>query len=1005
MSKKFLLVLIFSVCLGSLSAQTFFKNTQPNIEKYGYDAISNLDTVKILAIMVEFQYSKDATTTGNGIFDSIYTKDYGQTILDPLPHNKDYFEAHLQFAKNYYSKVSNGKLTVEYEVLPTVIKVSKNMKSYSPPIQSSDFSAMTELISEAWTLAGTQFPNFDFNKFNLFTIFHAGVGRDVIMPGSIGNERDLPSVYLGLNSLRNYLGASFDGFNVGNTKITNSIILPQTQNRELETFSGKYLVQLTFNGLLVSSIASFLGLPDLFDTKTGLSAIGKFGLMDGQSIFAYNGLYPPQPSAWEKIALGWETPIIIEKADGVFNLKTKEIASPLDTVIIKVPINESEYFLIENRRRDAKSNGSELTVWNNGSISKKIFDRDTTGYYSFLVDSVSGVVIDVDEFDWAIPGNGIVIWHIDEKIISEKWASNEINANKDLRGVDVEEADGIQDIGRQFQTIFGDIVVGEGSYEDFWFQKNDAKLYKNVFDDKSTPNTSSNSGGKSLVSFSEFSDSANVMSFRISFGDLSVKPLFNYSTNLTGELKELKVFTKAQTDYYAYRENDNVKIVSSKDKSVISLNNFSEKEFSLFNQGNNTFVVGVKGSIVNYFLMNDTIATFTHDYGEVFSSAPSIIKNISEQAKIYLGTESGKLLQIDLNTVSASFNGLLNSQSLSSQPIKSVSLNGNNFGVIAQRVLPNSENSSYEYYDNSGNSFTGVGEVIQFSSTKNNSGEDVIILLLNKNRFNIYVNGKLETTIDSKWGSVNSFGIGDLKNDGNNYIVFTANNNLIAMNINGVIADNFPFELNDANKFLNPIRIADFTGDSKAEVIAQVDNGNLYSVDGTSGKITKGFPIAIDVSTFHTGNFFEHENKSAFANFSQSGNLSSWIISDSRGSFYWNGNSGCNQNTNFVASASVASWINSFFPKNKAYNYPNPVYESETFIRYFISEDSKINIKIFDISGDLVDELIGNGRGGFDNEIPWNVKNIQSGIYLARIEAQSNSGKKESAIIKIAVVK
>ncbi|HRI47140.1 MAG TPA: T9SS type A sorting domain-containing protein, partial [Ignavibacteriaceae bacterium] len=639
------------------------------------------------------------------------------------------------------------------------------------------------------------------------------------------------------------------------------------------------------------------------------------------------------------------------------------------------------------------------------SISKKIFDRDTTGYYSFSVDSVSGVVIDVDEFDWAIPGNGIVIWHIDEKIISEKWASNEINANKDLRGVDVEEADGIQDIGRQFQTIFGDIVVGEGTYEDFWFQKNDAKLYKNVFDDKSTPNTSSNSGGKSLVSFSEFSDSTNVMSFRISFGDLSVKPLFNYSTNLTGELKELKVFTKAQTDYYTYRENDNVKMVSSKDKSVISLNNFSEKEFSLFNQGNNTFVIGVKGSIVNYFLMNDTIATFTHDYGEVFSSAPSIIKNISEQAKIYLGTESGKLLQIDLNTVSASFNGLLNSQSLSSQPIKSVSLNGNNFGVIAQRVLPNRENSTYEYYDNSGNSFNGVGEVIQFSSTKNNSGEDVIILLLDKNRFNIYVSGKLETIIDSKWGSVNSFGIGDLKNDGNNYIVFTANNNLIAMNINGVIADNFPLKLNDASKFLNPIRIADFSGDSNAEVVAQADNGNLYSIDGTSGKITEGFPIAIDVSTFHTGNFFEHENKSAFANFSQSGNLSSWIISDSKGSFYWNGNSGCNQNTNFVASASVASSINSFFPKNKAYNYPNPVYESETFIRYFISEDSKINIKIFDISGDLVDELSGSGRGGFDNEISWNVKNIQSGVYLARIEAQSNSDKKESAIIKIAVVK
>jgi len=40
-----------------------------------------------------------------------------------------------------------------------------------------------------------------------------------------------------------------------------------------------------------------------------------------------------------------------------------------------------------------------------------------------------------------------------------------------------------------------------------------------------------------------------------------------------------------------------------------------------------------------------------------------------------------------------------------------------------------------------------------------------------------------------------------------------------------------------------------------------------------------------------------------------------------------------------------------------------------------------------------------------DNETVWNVSNIQSGIYLTRIEAISNSGKSEFAIIKIAVVK
>ena len=55
-------------------------------------------------------------------------------------------------------------------------------------------------------------------------------------------------------------------------------------------------------------------------------------------------------------------------------------------------------------------------------------------------------------------------------LLTAKLAENQINTDKNNRGVDVEEADGIQDIGEQFTTIFGDVVIGEGSSEDFWFE-------------------------------------------------------------------------------------------------------------------------------------------------------------------------------------------------------------------------------------------------------------------------------------------------------------------------------------------------------------------------------------------------------------------------------------------------------------------------------------------------------------------------------------------------------
>lgn len=93
-----------------------------------------------------------------------------------------------------------------------------------------------------------------------------------------------------------------------------------------------------------------------------------------------------------------------------------------------------------------------------------------------------------------------------------------------------------------------------------------------------------------------------------------------------------------------------------------------------------------------------------------------------------------------------------------------------------------------------------------------------------------------------------------------------------------------------------------------------------------------------------------------------------------------------------------------FFPASRAYNWPNPVYDGKTFIRYFVSQDASVRVRIFDLAGELVDELTGPGVGGLDNEVEWNASRVQSGVYFGRIEAQA-SGKQAVAIIKIAVVK
>ena len=85
-------------------------------------------------------------------------------------------------------------------------------------------------------------------------------------------------------------------------------------------------------------------------------------------------------------------------------------------------------------------------------------------------------------------------------------------------------------------------------------------------------------------------------------------------------------------------------------------------------------------------------------------------------------------------------------------------------------------------------------------------------------------------------------------------------------------------------------------------------------------------------------------------------------------------------------------------------NWPNPVKDDFTHIRYYLSEAAKVNISIYDQAGFKVWETEETGTANMDNEVIWNVSNISSGVYFARVKA-SYGGKEEMKIIKIAVVK
>ena len=87
------------------------------------------------------------------------------------------------------------------------------------------------------------------------------------------------------------------------------------------------------------------------------------------------------------------------------------------------------------------------------------------------------------------------------------------------------------------------------------------------------------------------------------------------------------------------------------------------------------------------------------------------------------------------------------------------------------------------------------------------------------------------------------------------------------------------------------------------------------------------------------------------------------------------------------------------------YNWPNPVYEHQTYIRYFLNGNAAtVAVKILDLARALVTSLTGTAFSNSENEITWNVADVQSGIYYGVVEANID-GATETRIIKIAVVK
>ena len=328
-----------------------------------------------------------------------------------------------------------------------------------------------------------------------------------------------------------------NGITIGSATIEKGILLPETQNHLNYEISNSMFsnesdpcdYQYGLSGTLSLMIGFAVGLPPLWDIESGKSRIGVFGLMD-QGSNNGRGVVPSPPDPWSRIYAGWELPTIITDNSQVNLPKISQ------NNIIRVDINESEYFLIENRINHYR-NGVSID-----SIRFKTW-QDTDNYPSFiksLKDSVNieyddnGVITRLPDYDIGLPGSGLLIWHIDDNRIQYGIDDYSINKDINLPGIDIEEADGAQDIGQQSFFMFND--PSSGYFGDMWFAENEEYYRANPnnegsppsFYENTYPNTDSNNGSKSYISIENIESAQDTATFNIinnlkpfGFGDSS----------------------------------------------------------------------------------------------------------------------------------------------------------------------------------------------------------------------------------------------------------------------------------------------------------------------------------------------------------------------------------------------------------------------------------------------------------------------------------------------------
>jgi M6 family metalloprotease-like protein len=997
-----------------------------------------VDTVRVLALRVEFQEDTSPLTTGNGRMDyaGFLTKEAG-LLYDP-PHTREYFQKMMLALKNFYALNSLGKFFIRSDVMPSTIygayQLPHDMLYYGDTTSVEGVeTGLTRLMRDAIKVADDD-PQIRFADYDLLVIFHAGsTGQTDLRYDS---PFDLLTGTLGEGALQAYLGQPYVLADEGQTRITAASIFPEMARQDTMYGTETNILGMTgLEGLLYHEFCHLLGGYDLYDITYNSMGVGAWSLMGYGGWLGDWGLGVPPgaiPSlldAYHKVLFGWVRPLVVNAPKGNIRLFAAEMDSllyaqrgdSLAPVIIKVPITPTEYFLIENRETDIRN-------------------KDT-----LIVHVEGGVPVSVayGEYDFFQPGSGVLVWHVDDSVINQYGPYNAVNIFPQHKGVDLVEGDGIQDF---------DAWSGKSSFDyQIYGYKYDPFLYGG-YNDSLTATTVPNSdgySGKTFITMGVNSGPDSVMSVGIAFDlyqpgfpqDPGRHLVYNAATmaDINQDGHDQIVVSDTGGRINAWNADGSSFISGRPSGSFAQLPNATtHSAVALGDISGDSHLEVVCGAdnkrVYAFTFLGGNAPGFPVATLDRVTAAP-VLADLDHDGKkeVIAGSTDGNLyiwkgdgsrypgFPVRLGSELRSAAALTDA---SNPQIAVLASDGNLFLVNTDGTIV----SGFPRSLGTGSLYTYAAPVV--ADIDRDGNREIVCVVSGGYDYKVVVVGldgsiryhSLTRIRNPFYGSP---ALGDINQDGYLEPVLAAKNGIYAFNRNGTLVSGYPVEQEStfvvtevANGWLitydypflfssSPV-LGDVNGDGNLDIVVGSPHFGVLGFDGKTGRKLDWFPLATQGSITAPPLIcdIDHDGRTEVAVGSDDGVFHVWKLVGTPSAVPWGGYLKDAAHTGLVTDAELPVLPEQNLKiADKFYVYPNPA-EKIAYARFTLGAvaNASTRIRILDVSGLPILEMTASAFASADNEQRFDVTSFPSGVYLARLEVDCDQGKAVK-FTKLAIVR